>query len=31
MSDLEIAAWAFGVSLVVSILVSAALWSVMKR
>lgn len=31
MSDLEIAAWAFSVSLVVSILVSAAIWSVMKR
>lgn len=31
MSDVEIAAWAFTISLIVSILVSAALWSVMKR
>lgn len=31
MSDVEIAAIAFVVSMVTSILVSAALWSVMKR
>jgi hypothetical protein len=31
MSDVEIAAWAFIVSLIVAVLVSAALWSVMKR
>lgn len=31
MSDVEIAAWAFFVSLVAAVLVSAALWSVMKR
>lgn len=31
MSDVEIAAIAFVVSMVTSILVSAVLWSVMKR